>query len=189
MVSTRASLTLLTILVAAIPLGLSGVSASDRARSGKTPVELPEFTQTAESAWINGGPLVRSDLAGRVTLVDIWTFECWNCYRSIPWLKTLESQFDAEDFGIVGIHTPEFEHEKDRGRVLSKAAEFGVTHPVMLDNDFGYWRALNNRYWPAFYIVDRKGRIRGRFVGETHAGDKRAQSIEALIAELIAEPA
>ncbi len=60
-------------------------------------------------------------------------------------------------------------------------------HPVMMDNDFAYWRSLNNQYWPAYYIVDKHGKIRGAFVGETHEGDPRAKQIENLIATLINE--
>ena len=57
----------------------------------------------------------------------------------------------------------------------------------MLDNDFAYWRALENRYWPAFYVIDKKGALRGHFVGETHEGDKRARQIEGIIEALLAE--
>jgi hypothetical protein len=98
-------------------------------------------------------------------------------------LLSLEDRFSAEQFRIVGIHTPEFEHEKRRAGVTARIREFGIRHPVMLDNDFAYWRALGNRYWPAFYVVDGEGRIRGVFAGETHAGDARARRIEALIGE------
>ena len=62
-----------------------------------------------------------------------------------------------------------------------------VVHPVMLDNDHSYWRAMKNRYWPSFYVVDKKGIVRGTFVGETHKGSKRARAIEKLVQQLIAE--
>ncbi|HEY7841116.1 MAG TPA: hypothetical protein VIC61_06070, partial [Gammaproteobacteria bacterium] len=80
-----------------------------------------------------------------------------------------------------------FDHEKVRDNVAAKVGEFGIGHPVMLDNDFSYWRAMGNRYWPAFYLIDRRGDVRGVFVGETHAGDRQAEAIEAAIAALLAE--
>ena len=152
------------------------------------PVPLPEFTRTDQAAWLNSPPLRRADLAGQVVLVDVWTFECWNCYRSFPWLTALEKQLAGSPFRVVGIHSPEFAREREPARVRAKIAEFGLHHPVMLDNDFAYWNALGNRYWPAFYLVDRQGRIRHTFVGEVHAGDRQARAMEAAIRELLAEP-
>lgn len=153
--------------------------------SGK-PV-LPEFTTSDPAYWFNSPPLKREDLHGKVVLIDVWTFGCWNCYRSFPWLNKLEKQFEEEDFTIVGIHSPEFDHEKQPGKVAAKIREFRLQHPVMMDNDFRYWQALNNRYWPAFYLVDRKGRLRELYVGETHEGDAKASAIEKEIRLLLEE--
>lgn len=148
---------------------------------------LPEFTTDKPQFWLNSEPLRVKTLRGQVILVDIWTFDCWNCYRSFPWLKGLEETFSEQAFQVVGIHSPEFEHEHDPARVSAKIREFGLQHPVMMDNEFAYWRALGNRYWPAYYLVDKKGVIRHLHVGETHAGDARAQRIEEQIRGLLAE--
>ena len=148
---------------------------------------LPEFTEVTVEEWINSPPLTVSDLEGKVLMIDIWTYGCWNCYRSIPWMITLEERFGEQGFQIIGIHTPEFDHEHDRNNVVAKMEEFKVTHPVMMDNDFEYWIALKNRYWPTFYIVDKKGNVRGKFIGETHAGSERANQMEALISQLLQE--
>jgi len=156
--------------------------------AGDAPRQLPEFTQDTPEAWINSPPLTRTDLRGKVVLLDVWTFGCWNCYRSFPWLKGLERELGGEPFQVVGIHSPEFEHEKDPQRVRDKIAEFGLRHPVMMDNDFAYWRALGNRYWPAFYLVDKSGRIRHVLVGEIHAGDARAETIATALRALLREP-
>jgi thiol-disulfide isomerase/thioredoxin len=148
---------------------------------------LPEFTNSADQYWFNSKPLRVADLRGQVLLVDVWTYDCWNCYRSFPWLKALEAELAGESFQVIGIHSPEFEHERDPARVAAKIREFDLHHPVMMDNDFAYWRALGNRYWPAYYLVDRRGLIRFAHVGETHAGDARATRIEEQIRALLAE--
>lgn len=158
-----------------------------RGAADTTPRPLPEFTHAAERDWLASPPLTRDDLRGSVTLVDIWAFECWNCYRSFPWLKSVERRFAGSGFRVIGVHAPEFDHERDRERVAAKMEEFGLEHPVMIDNDFSYWRALGNRYWPTFYIVDCETRIRGVFIGETHEGDRRAREIEGLVERLLAE--
>jgi len=148
---------------------------------------LPAFTATAAQDWFNSAPLRVEDLRGQVVLIDVWTFGCWNCYRSFPWLNALEGRLAGSSFQIVGIHSPEFAHEHDPAMVGAKIAEFGLRHPVMLDNDFAYWRALGNRYWPAYYLVDKRGDIRELHVGETHEGDARARAIEERIHALLAE--
>ena len=85
---------------------------------------------------------------------------------------------------IIGIHTPEFDWEKDRQRMRKEMEKYRVTYPQILDDDFKYWKALGNRYWPSFYLVDKKGKIRGSFAGETHQNDSQAKQIEAMIFEL-----
>ena len=70
---------------------------------------------------------------------------------------------------------------------MRKVAEFKLANPIMIDNDFSYWRAMGNRYWPAFYLIDREGRLRARFVGETHIGDPRARAIDRAIESLLDE--
>lgn len=151
------------------------------------PRPLPAFSQTSADAWLNSPPLTVDALRGKVLLVDVWTFGCWNCYRSFPWLNAMEKRLADEDFRVIGIHSPEFAHEHEAAAVAAKIEKFELRHPVMLDNDFAYWRALENRYWPAFYLVDREGMIRHVHVGETHAGDAQAEQIEERIRALLAE--
>lgn len=156
-------------------------------RAAETAPAAPEFTHTAPADWLNSKPLTWAELRGKVVLIDVWTFDCWNCHRSIPWLHTLDEKF-PKDFRIIGVHTPELPQEYVLANVQAKLTEFKITTPVMLDNDYSYWKALNNRYWPAFYVVDKQGRIRGRFIGETHEADANARRIEAAIRAVLQEP-
>jgi glutathione peroxidase-family protein len=149
--------------------------------------QAPEFTHSSSAEWINSKPLKLEDFSGRVLLIDVWAFECWNCFHSFPWLKSVEAKFGAQGLALLGVHSPEFPNERVRDNVVAKVKEFGLKHPVMLDNDFSYWKALDNQYWPAYYVVDKQGRVRGRFVGETHADDAQARKIEALIVTLTKE--
>lgn len=167
-------------LIAAAALMASGFASA-------SPTQAPQFTHTQPTEWVNSKPLTLADFSGRVLLVDVWTFDCWNCYRSIPWLKDLEARLAPQGLALLGVHSPEFAHEKERDKVIAKVKEFGIRHPVMLDNDFSYWTALGNRYWPAFYVIDKRGMLRGTFIGETHTGDRRAREVEALIRGLLAE--
>ncbi|TJY59453.1 redoxin domain-containing protein [Sinimarinibacterium sp. CAU 1509] len=171
-------------VTAALPAYADTVLALDTQGTRYRP---PAFTQTTAAGWINAAPLRWEDLRGRVVLLDFWTFDCWNCYRSFPWLKSIEQRYADRGLQIVGIHTPEFDHEKDRERVVTKVTEFGLQHPIMLDNGFVYWHAIGNRYWPAYYLIDRRGRVRALYVGETHVDDPQARAVERDLEVLLAE--
>lgn len=149
------------------------------------PFPAAEFHHDQTKDWINSEPLMLDDLKGKVVLLDFWTFDCWNCYNSFPWMNNLEKRLEAKGLQVIGIHTPEFAHEKVRANIEAKAKEFKLHHPIMIDNDFTYWRAMHNKYWPAFYLIDKKGVVRSVFFGETHEGDQQAVRIEKIINELL----
>lgn len=148
---------------------------------------LPEFTSSSEKDWLNSPPLGRAELAGKVTLVYFWAFDCWNSYRSFPWLREVEKRFSGRGFQAVGIHTPEFSHEKSRKNLEAKVKEFKLTHPVMMDNSFSYWKRMKNRYWPAFYLTDREGNVVYKMIGETHKGTEKARQFEEVVEGLLSE--
>ncbi len=148
----------------------------------------PEFPHIRESSWLNSPPLTLASLRGKVVLLDFWSTDCWNCYRSFPWLRRVTDRFASHGLVVIGVHSPEFEHEKDRGGIAARLAQYQLTNPQMLDDDFAYWRRLDNRYWPAFYLIDKQGRIRQLLVGEQHSGDRSARNFEAEIETLLSEP-
>lgn len=177
---------IIAALVVATLLTTIGLQVTQAARINPPPTAA-EFTSNQQQDWINSSPLTLADLKGKVVLLDFWTFGCWNCYRSFPWLNAMEQRLAGEDFTVIGIHSPEFEHEKDYDRIKAKVKEFELHHPIMVDNNMAYWRAMHNRYWPAYYLIDKQGKIRKVYIGETHEGDARAIKIEAHIRQLLAE--
>ena len=153
----------------------------------RQPLAAPEFTHASPNEWLNSAPLKLTDLRGKVVLVDFWTFDCWNCYRSFPWLKAMEARLMGRGLQVIGVHSPEFERETIAENIKKKIAEFGLHHPVMIDNDFSYWKAMANQYWPAYYLIHKNGVLRAAFVGETHEGDTQAQEVERILTELLVE--
>ena len=133
-------------------------------------------------------PLALASLRGKVVLLDIWTTDCWNCYRSFPWLRRVMDRFANRGLVVIGVHSPEFASEKNRSGIAARLAQYQLTNPQMLDDDFAYWKRLDNRYWPAFYLIDKQGRIRQLLVGEQHIGDRSARNFEAEIQTLLDEP-
>ncbi|HME19732.1 MAG TPA: redoxin family protein, partial [Nitrososphaerales archaeon] len=130
--------------------------------------------------WINSPPLNISELRGKVVLVDFWTYSCINCIRTLPYLNAWYSKYGGNGLVIVGVHTPEFQFEKNYTNVSAAVKSFGIKYPVALDSQDATWNAYNNQYWPADYLVDKNGNIR-----DTHIGEGGYNTTETLIQELL----
>ncbi len=148
--------------------------------SDKSGPLAPEIFPGGE--WFNSPPLTLADLKGKVVLVDFWTYSCINCQRTFPYLKSWHQKYADKGLVIIGVHSPEFEFEKNAKNVEKALKDFGITYPVVQDNDFSTWRAYNNRYWPAKYFIDKDGKIR-----YTHFGEGEYDESERVIQELLAE--
>lgn len=134
--------------------------------------------------WVNHAPLTAADLSGKVTVVEFWTFGCINCRRSVPGVKQLAADYaDARDVVILGIHTPELDFERDAKSVAAAVRENGLPFAVAQDNDYGAWQAFRNRYWPAFYVLDRTGAVAYVHIGELHTGTARYRALVRAIEE------
>lgn len=139
----------------------------------------PEF---AEGNWINSQPLTMAGLKGKVVLVEFWTFECYNCKNTLPHVITWSKKFAGSDFTVIGVHTPELDIEKDLKQVKSHVESYGISYPVVTDNDYKTWNAYSQEYWPVIYLIDKQGIIRYVHVGE---GDyeKTEETIQELLKE------
>ncbi len=121
--------------------------------------------------WINSKPLSIDQLQGKVVLIDFWTYSCINCLRTLPYLKKWDEKYRDKGLVIIGVHTPEFEFEKDPGNVAQAVEKLGIKYPVAQDNDYKTWKAYQNLYWPAHYLIDPQGRISMIHFGEGAYGE------------------
>jgi thiol-disulfide isomerase/thioredoxin len=160
-------------IAAGVPPVIVGVKAEAAGASLAPVLAAPD--------WLNGR-LTHADVAGKVVIVDVFTFDCINCKHVIPNLQRLHAQLPAADFAIVGVHAPETPEERQRTNVVRELARQGIVWPVALDNSFVVWKALDNEYWPTQYIFDRRGTLRRTVVGEGQ-DDEVTSTVRALIAE------
>ena len=109
---------------------------------------------------------ISQGIEGKVVLYDFWTYSCINCIRTLPYLTAWDEKYSDEGLVIVGIHTPEFEFEKEYDNVVFATKKFGIKYPVIQDNDKEIWNDFQNRYWPRKYIADHEGYIRFDHIGE-----------------------
>jgi thiol-disulfide isomerase/thioredoxin len=166
----------------------NNTTTANRANDAQFPIErsqfkrAPEFTEA--NGYINTAPIKLADLRGKVVLVDFWTYTCINWIRTIPYLTDWNEKYAKSGLVIVGVHTPEFEFEKNIDNVKTAVDDFGLEYPVVQDNDKGTWNAYENRYWPRIYLVDSEGYIR-----YDHIGEGGYAEIEKVIQTLLQERA
>jgi len=140
----------------------------------------PDFREI--DLWLNSDPLTIDGLRGKVVLIDFWTYSCINCLRTLPHVRAWDEAYRDDGLVVVGVHTPEFAFERDAGNVRRAVRDLGVAYPVALDNSYGTWTAWSNRYWPAKYFVDRRGRLR-----YAHFGEGGYEESERVLRRLLAE--
>jgi thiol-disulfide isomerase/thioredoxin len=150
-------------------------------------IKAPEFAQL--DGYINtynNSPLTLSSLKGKVVLVDFWTYSCINCIRTIPYINDWNQKYADKGLVIIGVHSPEFEFEKNYDNVKAAVQRLGITYPVILDSDHGTWNAYGNQYWPRHYLIDSQGYIRDNHIGEG-GYDQTEKAIQSLLAERAAQ--
>jgi thiol-disulfide isomerase/thioredoxin len=151
--------------------------------SGQDPaLSAPLASVLTGQKWLNTEPLRPESLRGKVVLVNFWTFTCVNWLRTFPYVRAWAEKYKDRGLVVVGVHTPEFNVEKDFANVTRAAASLGVGYPVATDNDYAIWRAFDNYAWPALYFIDADGRVRHHVLGEG-SYDKSERWIQELLAE------
>src|SRR5690348_7110856 len=157
-------------------------SGADKSSPPRLPMEgeLPSFN--GATRWLNSPPLTAGGLRGKVVLVEFWTYSCINWRRQLPYVRAWAEKYRDHGLAVIGVHSPEFEFEKNVDNVRQAATDIRIDYPIAIDSDYAVWRAFRNHYWPALYFADAQGRIRHRHFGE---GDYERS--EMIIRQLLAE--
>lgn len=129
----------------------------------------PDFT--GATRWYNSAPLTPQALHGKVVLVEFWTRECFNCLNVVPHTRELYEKYAKDGLVVIGVHTPEYDEERDPALLQSAIHQLQITWPVAMDNDYRIWNAYGNRYWPAAYLIDQNGQVVYSHIGEGNYGE------------------
>lgn len=145
-------------------------------------VNAPEIPST--TLWFNSKPLKVKELtrAKKLIMIDFWTYSCVNCLRTLPYLLHWYEKYAQSGLTIIGVHTPEFEFEKDPHNVKDFLEKEGIKYPVVMDNEYRIWDAFANNCWPRKFLIDSKGKIR-----YDHSGEGDYSETELKIQELLKE--
>lgn len=173
-----------------MPTAANGKSLAEFAREeSRAPLgdEGAAPALTGGGPWINSAPLDLASLRGKVVMIQFWTFGCYNCLNALPHVKALEAKYRDRGFVVIGVHTPEFPHEKVEQNVRAQVKSLGIVYPVVMDNGYTIWNSFRNQYWPAAYFVDAKGTIRYHHFGEG-SYDVQDRVVASLLEEATSTP-
>lgn len=159
------------------PADVAGIPAAEEVLAEEPGPPAPDLDA---AGWLNSAPLTTEDLDGKVVVYDFWTYSCVNCVRTMPFLRAWHERYADDGLVIIGVHSPEFEFEKDEDNVVAAVDELGVSWPVALDPEMAIWNAFGNRFWPAKYVFDRANRFRFNHFGEG-AYDETEDVLRALL--------
>ncbi len=113
------------------------------------------------------GGLSGASLLGKPVLVEFWTYLCYNCKNVEGWMKETYRTYAPEGLQVIGVHTPEFDVERNVENVRHYIEKNGIAYPVAIDNGMKVWRRYNaTNAWPAFLVYDRQGKLVYRQAGE-----------------------
>jgi thiol-disulfide isomerase/thioredoxin len=152
---------------------------------GKKFILAPDISSPDGFINTNGLPITINEFKGKkVVLLDIWTYSCINCQRTLPYLNKWDKEYEDDGLVIIGLHTPEFAFEKVQKNVEKAVKDFNITYPVVFDNDFSTWREYKNQYWPRKYLIDIDG-----YIVYDHAGEGQYSETEIAIQKALRERA
>ena len=147
--------------------------------------KAPELVSPDGYVNTSGKSITIGEFKGKkVVLIDIWTYSCINCQRTLPYIKDWYRKYSDKGLEIIGVHTPEFAFEKVQKNVEEAVARFGLKYPTVLDNEYKTWNAFGNQFWPRKYLIDIDG-----YIVYDHAGEGKYEETEMAIRAALLERA
>ncbi|XP_073412734.1 NHL repeat-containing protein 2 isoform X2 [Dendrobates tinctorius] len=132
-------------------------------------LRAPDFSPGLE--WLNtdGAVSLHRDLAGKVVLLDFFTYCCINCMHVLPDLHRLERRFsDSDGLVVIGVHSAKFPNERVLENIKSAVLRYSISHPVVNDADATLWQELQVSCWPTLVLLGPQGNLLFSLVGEGH---------------------
>ena len=124
-----------------------------------------------------GGTFSTADLQGKVVLVNFWATSCVTCVAEMPKMVETWKRFAPRGYEMVAV-AMSYDHPN---AVAEFAQRRALPFRVALDTGGAVARAFGNvRVTPTTYLLDRRGRVVAKYVGEPDWQDLHARVERAL---------
>ena len=126
------------------------------------PELLPPFTLSDR----NGHATPISTWRGKSLIINFWATWCAPCQREMPLLQSLERDWAAKDFRVIGIAVDQ------RDSVIAFADSLGIGYPLLIGEedalDVAAKLGVTSAAFPFTVFTDRQGQIVALYLGELH---------------------
>jgi thiol-disulfide isomerase/thioredoxin len=176
-----------TALIIIVTTGVFGLNSlktpNNKSKSLNMQLASGELSSLKNAvAWINSPSLTAPELKGKVVLIQFCTYTCINWIRTLPYVRAWSTKYSDQGLVVIGVHTPEFTFEKNIDNVRLAMREMNIEFPIAIDNNYQIWEGFSNQYWPAIYLVDKKGRI-----AHHQSGEGGYEEMEKMIQKLLTD--
>ena len=106
------------------------------------------------------------DYLGQVLVVNFWYAACPPCRVEAPDLQKLNAQFSGKGASFLGVNV------RDQAATAKNVEEeWGLTYPSVIDTNDGnmllaYSATVQPNAVPTTLVIDKKGRVAGRILGQ-----------------------
>ncbi len=147
-----------------------------------SPVKVFRATEFPSGyTWLNTKePLSLSLLKGNVVVLDFWTYCCINCIHMVEELRAIEERYRDRPVVVIGVHSAKFANEKESRNIESAIERYGISHPVVVDQEMRIWGDYGAQGWPTIVVIDPEGRIVYRQSGEGQV-DAISEAIDKIL--------
>ncbi|MCL6429852.1 MAG: TlpA family protein disulfide reductase [Anaerolineae bacterium] len=159
------------LLALVVVASLAGCAPDARVGTQKGEV-APDFSLPA----LEGGEKSLRDYRGRVVLLNFWATWCGPCRAEMPDMQAVYEELSGRGFVVVAVNGGE-----GRDRVQSFVEEFGLTFPVLVDEERGVLRQYGVRGFPTTFVIDGDGVIQQVIVGGPLPGSAVRRLVEPLL--------
>lgn len=119
--------------------------------------QAPDFTLTT----LEGRTVQLSALRGQAVLVNFWATWCPPCRAEMPALEQVYRAYRDQGFVVLAVNAS----DQDGGDVPAFVAAYGLTFPILLDQDGAVQRRYQVEAFPTSFFIDRRGVVQDVVVG------------------------
>lgn len=172
-------LIVVALIVGGVGIGLDAAETDDSTSANSlepAPVAghpAPDFTLKTP----DGRKISLSDFKGQPVIINFWATWCGPCRVEMPHLQAAYEAHQADGLVVLGVNLTERDSPQ---HVPDFLAEFGLTFPVVLDEDGSVAETYRVFGQPASIFVDKDGIIHQVFQGPVNE-----QFINERVAELL----
>jgi thiol-disulfide isomerase/thioredoxin len=124
--------------------------------------DAPNYRATA----LSGERFTKDNLKGKVVLIQLWATWCGYCRREQPIIDRLLQEFSGRGLTLLAVNIGE-----SRNTVVDYLSDFPRRPHVVLEKDTNLAEHFRSSGFPAYYLIDREGKVAG---GQHGAGGEQA---------------